>query len=296
MGTGEAAALIAAALWAFSSLLYMKINVSAWGLNFSKIVIATVLIFLQLLFVSQYYGVPLFRATADSWSWLALSGLIGLVIGDTCYFRSLQILGAGRCLVIQTSAPVFTAILSWVFLGETLVWHSCLGILLTVAGIAIVVADKAATDEPGLFPGSLMAGVNFGIGAAVCQAIGAVLSRHALKECQPLEATFVRLSMAAICASAIVVWKGQLVTTVKQVARPEILKRFVPAILCGTWIGLWFSQIAFSRTNAAAAQTLLSTSPLFVIPMVWIWFGTRATREVLIGSVIAVAGIFLIFQ
>lgn len=266
-------------------------------MNFSKIVIATVLIFVQLVVLSRYYGTPLFSATSSSWNWLALSGVIGLVIGDTCYFRSLQILGAKRCLVIQTSAPVFTAILGWIFLGEVLLWESCLGIVLTVAGIAIVVADRSGqSDEPGLFPGSLMAGVNFGMGAAICQAIGAVLSRHALQDCEPLEATFVRLSVAAVCALAIVVWNRQLFSTIKQVAQPEVLKRFLPAILCGTWIGLWFSQIAFNETNAAAAQTLLSTSPLFAIPMIWFWFGQRATQRVLIGSIIAVAGIFLIFQ
>ena len=185
LGTqGEAAALTAAALWALSSLLYTRINISAWGLNFWKIVIACTIVFLQIATVNSYQGSRVFNGSDAAWGWLALSGVIGLVLGDTCYFRSLQILGARRCLVLQTTAPVFTAVLGWIFLGEMLVWFSRLGILLTVGGVARVVSDKAArNDEPGLFPGSITGGVGVGIAAAVCQAIGAVMSRHSLQQC-----------------------------------------------------------------------------------------------------------------
>jgi len=297
MGTGEAAALTAAALWAFSSLLYTRINVSAWGLNFSKIVIASAILFLQIATVNSLQGAKLFNGSTEAWVWLALSGAIGLVLGDTWFFRSLQILGARRCLIVQTTAPVFTAILGWIFLGEVLVWFSGLGILLTVGGVAVVVSDKAARgDEPGLFPGSIAAGVAMGIAAAICQAIGAVMSRHAMKNCDALEGTFVRLFAAMVLALVIVVWNRQLQSTARQVCRPEVLKRFVPAIMLGTWLGVWCSQIAFKETTAAAAQTLLSTSPLFAIPMVWMMYGHRMTSRVLVGSIVAVAGVFLLFQ
>jgi drug/metabolite transporter (DMT)-like permease len=56
------------------------------------------------------------------------------------------------------------------------------------------------------------------------------------------------------------------------------------------------SQIAFKETTVAAAQTLLSTSPLFAIPLVWMLTEQRMTSRVLPGSIVAIAGVFLLFQ
>ena len=48
MGIGELAALTAAFFWATASLLYGKTNLSAWGMNFCKNVIASGILLCQL--------------------------------------------------------------------------------------------------------------------------------------------------------------------------------------------------------------------------------------------------------
>src|SRR5213594_1735049 len=60
------------------------------------------------------------RATAAQMSLLGASGLIGFVLGDNYYFRSLLILGPGRGAMVASLAPVFTALLGVPVLGETL--------------------------------------------------------------------------------------------------------------------------------------------------------------------------------
>ena len=132
MGLGETAALTAAALWAFSSVLYTRVRLPAWQINFVKIVLATFILAVQLTIVARVNGTAILAAPAWSWGWLALSGFIGLVIGDTCYFRCLQILGVRRCLVLTTTAPIFTAVLGWLFLREALMPIAMAGIGATV--------------------------------------------------------------------------------------------------------------------------------------------------------------------
>ena len=86
----------------------------------------------------------------------------------------------------------------------------------------MVVNDRSTQeDEPGLYPGSLRAGVIFGLAAALCQAIGAVAARHAMTECDALEAAFARLSTSALFCLAILICKGTLLNTISSRRKAE---------------------------------------------------------------------------
>ena len=295
MGIGEIAGLSAAMLWAFSSLLYAETKLTAWGMNFSKIAIAVCILFVQLLILAVWNETSVLSANAQAWGWLGVSGLIGLTIGDTCYFRSLQILGARRCLIVTTTAPVFAAVLGWLLLGEALLWISVAGIAMTLAGIFWVILDGDGRDEePGHYPGSQRAGIWYGVAASLCQAGGAVAAKLGMENLGALEATFVRMLLAGVFAMIVIVAQQQLRSTLSQLFRWQLLKGFLPAVLCGTWLGVWFSQVAFKFADVGIAQTLLATCPLFAIPMVRMKYGTRITPTAIIGSMVAVIGICLI--
>lgn len=296
MGLGEGAALAAAILWAFASLLYAETRLTAWGMNFSKLVIAAGILLVQLLVVSAWHTEPPLSADGSAWLWLGVSGFVGLTVGDTFYFRSLQILGARRCLIVTTTAPVFAAILGWLLLGEVLLWLSILGIALTVGGIMWVVMESdGRSEEPGHYPGSQRQGIAYGLASSVCQAVGAVAAKLGMEQTGALEATFIRMLLAASFAFVVVVGRRQLASTIREVARRDVLARFLPAIICGTWLGVWFSLIAFEQTaSVGIAQTLLATCPLFAIPLVRYRYGIPITLPALAGSVVAVLGICLI--
>lgn len=296
MGTGEAAALAAAALWAFSSLLYAETRLTAWGMNLSKLMLAILLLTVQLAGIAVWNGTAFVSATPTAWGWLAISGLIGLTIGDTFYFRSLQILGARRCLVVTTSSPIFAAIAGWIWLNETLLLISIFGMITTLAGIIWVILDgDGKSEEPGHYPGSQKAGVAYGIASSVCQAVGGVATKIAMEDLSALEATFIRMLLAGGFTVIVVAWRNELWTTLKQTADLELLRRFLPAVICGTWLGVWFSQVAFKYTShVGIAQTLLATCPLFAIPLVRWKYGTRITRPAIVGLLVALVGICLI--
>ena len=64
----------------------------------------------------------------------------------------------------------------------------------------------------------------------------------------------------------------------------------------GTWLGIWLSQIAFNKAPLAIALTLMATSPLFAIPLVHYLFGHHVTRVAILGSIIAVVGVYRVGQ
>lgn len=303
-GSGEMAALAAAALWACSSLFYSKVRLTAWQINFGKNVLASGILLLHLSLQSLFLGTPLLSVDDRAAFWLVLSSLTGIVIGDTLYFRSLQILGARRALIVSTTSPLFAASAGWLLLSEPLSVMALLGLCLTMSGVFLVVTDRPASGEVSQhFPASVMRGVLAGLGGAVCNASGAMFSHLATynssdsatsgSTCSPLEATFVRVGFAALLSAGLLICTGRLRETARPAFDRHILPAYLPAVICGPWLGIWMSQIAYRDSLLAVANTLTCTSPIFVLPLVRLAFGTPISLRGLFGAVISVAGIYL---
>lgn len=202
MGIGEFAGLTAAGLWALSSVFYSRAQMTAWEMNLWKNCLASVIFLIHLTLVRSIAGDAIFEAPVEAWCWLALSSIIGIVIGDTVYFRSLQILGPRRALVVSTASPIFGVIVGYFVMGDTISILLLMGVGLTILGVAIVVSDKKAEREnPNVYPGKFIEGFLFGIGGALCQAAGVATAKIGMAHgCEALESSFIRMISAAAAA------------------------------------------------------------------------------------------------
>lgn len=294
-GIGEYGALGAALMWACSSLIFGGTRLPAWTINLAKNVVGATLCLLVLGAMALWSERPLLEMPFRAHLYLVASGLIGLTIGDTFYFRSLQILGPRRSLVMATSTPVFGAILGLLAFQEPVTPRIAAGIATVIAGLSIVIMERRArVESPGLYPGRLVAGILAGLAGSFCQASGGALSRIGMEYCTPLEATFYRLAVAVFSALIITACLGQLGKAFSAATRPEIARRIGIAASLGTFLGIWFSQIAFEYTSLAVATTLLSTSPLFAIPLIRVVHGHRVSPRAVFGNLIAIAGLVLV--
>ena len=294
MGIGEVAGLATAAVWATASLLYGRSRLNAWQMNLAKNVIAGSIFSLQILIIGLYHGDLRLHGNWSSICWLLASGVIGVTVGDTFYLRSLQILGPRLALIVSTAAPAFGGILGWLILGRPVTAILWIGMMTTVTGVIWVVSESRDNREsPGLYPGRLATGVVMGLLSALCQALGGVASILGMGPdgCTPLEASFVRISMAALVM--ILLTPQLVVPTFRRVISAEVRLKLIPAVVMGTWLGIWLSQIAFNYSHVAIALTLQSTTPLFVLPMVWYFDSQRITYTVVAGTCMAVMGVAL---
>lgn len=295
MNIGEVAALSAAFLWASASLLYNRISLPAASLNLAKNALASLMILVHVLVLAAWQSVPAFQATAFHWVWLSLSALIGITVGDTLGFRSMQILGPRKFLMLGTLAPVFAALLGMTFLGESLSLTFVAGMSLTISGVLAVIRDRKATDESvGLFPGSVTAGVWCGVLAAVCQAFGAVCAKTGLEGISSEEGTFIRVSSATVMAVLYVAARRQTRDVVKAMRDRSTLKKLLPATAIGTWLGIWLCQVAYQNCSVSVSTVLLSTTPLFAIPLVRIFYGHPISGTAVFGAGVAIVGVYLV--
>ena len=275
-------------------MIWGKINLSAFTLNACKNCIGVVLISIHVLVMSIGTGSLQITTAPDAWGWLALSGLIGIVVGDTLYFRSLQILGPRRALVMACLSPLFAVALDRLFLARPITLFVLVGILLTVGGVIVVVLDRKANAEaPGLMPGRIRAGVACGILGAICQAAGGLFSQQGMESCGALEATMIRLLVAALATVLWIVSRPKQRKSIFDSIKMEHVKLLIPATALGTWLGIFFSQIAYKYSDLSIAQTLLSTCPLFAIPIMWILYRQRVNVLAFVGTLVAIFGIWL---
>ena len=63
----------------------------------------------------------------------------------------------------------------------------------------------------------------------------------------------------------------------------------------GPFLGVWLSQVAIKYTATGIASTILSTTPIFLIPVAAVVERERTTPRAVIGAVVAVAGVALLF-
>ena len=281
---GEVASLAAAACWAIGLNLFRRDarDIGPRQVNFFKGAFAALLLLVCLLFIR-----PGPIATGDQ-AYLAISGIIGIAVGDSLLFYALAHLGAHRAALFGTLGPVLTAAGAWTFLGEDLSGRQFAGLFLAAGGVAMVVYHRSA--EPATRLGLLL-----GFLSAACQATGVLLAKRGLVDADPLAATTLRIVAATAALAVFALFRGVLQRDCARLVRKQTLRRLMPAAFFGTFLGLWFMTTGIKHTKSAIASALHSTTPLFTLPISLFVLRERVTVLAVTGSFLAVGGVFLLF-
>ncbi len=288
-------AVLAAILWAFSSFMLEIIakSIPPKELNIVKGGIAILLLVsTSFLLGEDYHALP--RAEV---SMLLLSGIIGIGLGDTAYYAGLKDIGSRRALLLFALAPPITALIAWIFLGESLNLLSWIGIFVTVGGVAWVVTERTPQEKIQRDPKILRRGILMGVLASLGQAIGLVLSRSAMSDgvITSLQSAALRLTAGVLFTLIWVVASRQpLGKWQNSVDRKKTWKLLGLTAFIGTYICLWLQQLAVQGAPAGITQTLLSTSPIFILPMAALR-GEKLSWRAVLGALISIFGIMLVF-
>src|SRR6185369_10570101 len=158
------------------------------------------------------------NAGNERWFWLGLSGFVGLAFGDSSLFQAFILIGPRLSMLMMALAPVMSVILAWIFLGEALSPMTILGIIVTVAGVLIVVGERRGGEvEAKVEPTNrrrYLLGLMFGLGGGLGQAGGLVLSKIGLAHDFPaLSGNLIRLIVAGIIIWGLAIVNRQLISS-----------------------------------------------------------------------------------
>jgi drug/metabolite transporter (DMT)-like permease len=134
--------------------------------------------------------------TSAAWLALALSGILGLAIGDIFLMRAYRDLGPGRTLFIFGFQPLFIGLMGFLFLGQSLDPKVLIAVL-CLCGCVVTLSFEAKQKQGHWGWGLLgVAGL-----AAILDASGLLLTRWAFDHApklQVFEANFVRCLFALL--------------------------------------------------------------------------------------------------
>ena len=115
---------------------------------------------------------------------LMLSGVIGIFMGDTALFLTLNRMGPRRTAMLFSLNAPMSAILGWLLLNEDLTVTQILGILITFSGVLLAIRfgkRKSQLHQWESVRGPLWAGVLLGLAAALSQSIGSLIARPVME-------------------------------------------------------------------------------------------------------------------
>ena len=287
---GEILALTTAAIWAIAVILFKKSGetVGPLGLNLFKNTFALLLIPPTML----AFGQALFRpAPLNDYVLLMLSGVLGIGISDTLFFKSLNLLGAARSAIVDCLYSPVIIVLSVFWLGERLTLAQATGALIIVSAVFTIGREKGLVQ---ITRRQLIAGILLGITSMVAMGIGIVMIKPLLERSPVLWAIEIRLVGAAVSLFVILAFYPKRREVVRSIMDARGWKYTIPGAFLGTYIALMFWIGGMKYAPASIASALNQTSNIFIFVLAAIFLKESMTRYKVIGMVLAVIGVFLV--
>lgn len=279
--------LVSACSWALGAVLWRKLGdrLSSHGMNLAKSAIGAICL----------GGVLLFTGAgpigARPIAYLALSGVLGIAVGDTFFFLSLMQLGPRRASLMGSLNPAVIAVAAAAFLGERPTPVAWAGIVAASFGVGWVLWERAP-EGGGREITSL--GVRYGILSVLCTAGGVLLAKVGVVSVPAVHAAWIRLLAGS---AGLALWgasRSDLGRWVDPFRDGKLLAKAAGVAVFVVIGGFWLSLVALKHIDAAIAGTLNATGPLFILPMSFVMMKEKLSLRAVLGAGVAVGGVALI--
>lgn len=284
---GILSALLSACSWAFGTITFERIGkvVPFVGITFLKGVFSIVLMILLLVVTGGLYPIGW-----REFSFLAISGIVGITIGDSLFFKSLQDLGAKTQVIFFLLGQILTMILSLLFLGELLSVEQYIGAFILLTGV-IVTTWGTQTNHP-----NKIRGIIFGLASMTCFSVSAIMVKAAISDVPVITATFYRMVFGTIFTLGYGVASKNFSSWIRPLKDKKLLGLFVFNVIVITYGGFLLSMAAIKYISVSLASVLGATEPIFVLLLAFLLMREKVTKREVIGTIVTLVGLFLIIN
>jgi drug/metabolite transporter (DMT)-like permease len=250
----------------------------------------------------------IFRLGQFPWQahvWFALSGIIHFVLGRSCGFRSIQLVGSTRSNITTSLNVIVSIVLAVIVLQETVTPLMILGIILALLGpLLIAVREQTVASGPqavgesygkDLDRRTLYKGLLYGAGAAIFWGSSAIFVKLGLES----GGSPIAGSLVAYLAASLVISPSILLS---QERKQEILRAdrqsWRLALLTGLFTNTaqMLRYLALAYTSVIAVSIMARTISLWVLLFAFIFNRSfeSFSRWVLLGNVLLITGTVLV--
>ncbi len=300
--SGEAGALLAAALWAVSVaiLTVQTRRISAISVNALRSLAAALFVLLLVPFtgtLGDLQGMSASTAVA-----VVGSGVLALGIGDSLYFACLPLLGVSRAVPIGSGLyPILTLLLAALWLDEEVTWLILLGTGLVIAGVSLLVRERSppgdgdgdgSRGDAAATAGRWRRGLLLLILACLVWALSTTWLKSGIGDLDAIAAGIVRIVINAL----ILLPLAGLVRGKEELLGNGMRNSVALAVagVIGIGIGGLFFIFAIQEAGAGRTAVLVSTQPIFALPLAVLFLGEKVTPKVVLGTALCILGIWFV--
>ena len=315
--TGEIIAIFAVLTFVVSNVLFRKTenDASPAFINFFRTAIGT-LTFIVIAIVLGIFTY-IFLLPWSLWIITFLSFLFGQVIGDTAYFKAQKELGTTTALAVSMTFPLFTVILSIIFLNRAFEYKMILSIVLIGAGIIVIGKSKIIAENKNLLdldihPQKVISYTSFkpivyALIASLGWAIGLVIIDYVTNQIDQILITegissiisnVIRFPFALLILLIMVLRENRVSDSNKKIysfRKPyQTWLVLLIASIIGTSLGAYLYTEAARTAGAVVMSLLASASPLFSLPLTYWLNKERITKYGFLGVVSTILGVIVV--
>jgi drug/metabolite transporter (DMT)-like permease len=268
--------LVLSALWG-ASFIFMRIAAPELGpvvLGFLRAVIAALFL---LPFLLLRVGTAELKM---HWKKLAMVGILNSAIPFFLLAFATLSLSGGFASIVNATAPLWAAVIAWIWLSEKLDGSRTAGLIIGFAGVVVLVWNKAGIDLPGVFLAVLAA-----ISAAFFYGLGANFTKRYMQGINTLVVAAGSMVAAAIVLlpGAMLYWPSDPVST-----RAWVAITIMGIASTGIAYVLYFRLIV--NVGPAKAITVTYLVPGFAVIWGAMFIDEKLTMNMVIGCAIILTG------
>jgi drug/metabolite transporter (DMT)-like permease len=236
-------------------------------------------------------------ATVESSDWLplAISGFVGLALGDAALFEAFARLGPRRTGMLFTANAPIAAILSALIFGEKFGALGIIGTVLVVTGVSLAIAYGTRPGQSHTWEevrGSLWVGVLFGLLGALGQSVAVLVADPVFDgTLDPWAGAAVRALIGTVGLFALRPWFER--RNVSQSPVVLTLRLWALVLISGTLgmvLGKTLMLIALAGGPPGLVSILVAVAPVIQLPIIWLVTREMPAPAAWIGAACAVAG------
>lgn len=272
------ALLVLAGIWG-GSFIFMRVAAPEFGI-YVLVAIRTLLATAVLLPLLMLRGS--IKEIKRHWLAIALVGLANTAVPFVLFNYSSLHLEAGVNAILNATAPMFGAIVAWLWLGDKLTKSAIVGLVIGFFGVAVISQQKVGTGDISFIPilTALFATLGYGVAAS--------MMKKWLQGVKPLVVATGSQAMASVMLAPFA-----LATLPEVMPSMNAWLNAIALSIGGTGIAyiLYFKLIA--DIGPSKAITVAYLVPLFGIVWGILFLQEHLTSQTILGGVLVLLGVAL---